>query len=180
VATDAGYWLLWQPEAFAHVRDYETWARELEEPADLERHVAAGAVVPITIGEDGAYRFDVRSAWRARRRLRRGSEAALDERERRYLAAASAPYLLVTHGTAALTGIESVGAARTTRGGRLDLTLPAGRWVVTVHVLAWDDEPGMADPHGQPVSGALPDFLLLLNPEADEPPAYRLSAVTFG
>jgi hypothetical protein len=174
LATDAGSWLLWQPEAFGHVHDYDSWSEELEDDEDILRHVRAGDVVPITIGGDGACQF----------RVRVGSPddpegARPTERERAYIVVTSQPYLFVSHGRACLSGIENVGVGPEPLSGLLDLPLPRGRWAVTVVLIGWDEEPGSRDADGRPAAGALPDFLLLLDPEPRSAPPYRQSLTTF-
>lgn len=176
LTTDAGSWLLWQPEAFAHVHDYDGWATELEEDTDILRHVRSGVAVPISIDSDGAFAFRVRVA-RARSRLRRPTAADLTERERRYLTVSSEPYLLLSLGRVVISGIEHVGPFDSDR--HLSVDVPEGRWVATAHLIEWDAEPGAKDHAGGPAPGALPDFVLLLNPEDDLMPPYRQSLATF-
>lgn len=176
LSTDAGSWLLWQPEAFAHVHDYDTWATELYEATDMLRHVRSGVAVPISIDSDGASGFRVRVG-RTRGRLRGPKPVELTARERRHLVLSSDPYLLVSHGRVVASGIEHVGPADPER--HLALDLPAGRWAVTAHLIQWDAEPGATDENDGPTADALPDFVLLLNPEEDPTPPYRQSLATF-
>jgi hypothetical protein len=164
--TDAGMWLLWQPQAFASVRDFESWAAELEDDPDILRHVGHGDCVPINIGQDMAAAFVVRVADAT-------GPATLAERESAYLVVSSEPYLLVSHGAVALTGIEDVRGD----GSSAQVALAEGQWAATVHLLAWDDEPGMKV-DGQPSQEALPDFLVLLNP-AEGSQRFRSGVTTF-
>ncbi len=127
LGTDAGSWLVWQPEAFAHVHDYESWSSELEEDDDISRHVRAGVAVPIRIGSDGAFSFLVRVG-RSGGRLRGPTTADLTERERRYRLVSSEPYLFVAHRRVVVSGIEHVGAVDPDR--QLSVDLPEGRWAV--------------------------------------------------
>ncbi|WP_328446218.1 MULTISPECIES: hypothetical protein [unclassified Amycolatopsis] len=155
VATDAGLFGLWSPASFAGVVDYPTWEAALLDDDDLKRHIVAGAFVPVNIGDDGAFQVLARA----------GSESAaagLTQRERRYLLAASKPYLFRTTGDAKISGIEHVGAAV---DAGLRVPLPAGRWSVTIALIEWDAEPGQKDTAGRPAPTALPDFVLLLNPD---------------
>jgi hypothetical protein len=153
--TDAGMWLLWQPEAFATVCDYDTWSLELEDDVDIVRHIRQGHCVPINIGQDMAAAFIVRVA-------EPPGGAELTEREGMYLVVSSDPYLFESQGTAVLSGIEGV------MGGfpQAEVTVPPGRWAVTSHLIAWDDEPG-AKVGDDPGPNALPDFILLVEPTSD-------------
>lgn len=170
LATSAGSWAVWQPESFLAVHDYSTWSAALEDDDDRRRWVGAGALVPISLGFDGAFRFDVRTGDAA--------TAVLSPRERAYHVVGSEPYLLISHGSACISGVEAVGAD----GGLPDvlrLALPAGRWAATVHMIAWDDEPGSRDRRGRPTSRALADVVVLLNRERDGTTHYRRSPETF-
>ena len=167
--TDAGMLALWAPEPFAGVTDHETWAAELSGDDDLTRHIAAGHLVPLNVGSDGAYGVAVRA----------GSvpePATLTEREFRYLYLTSEPYLFVSPGRAIVSGIEHVSGDAT---AGLEVPVPAGRWSVTVSVLDWELEPDAVDARGRPVASALPDFAVLLNPERGSAATYRTSLYTF-
>ncbi len=167
VATDAGMFMLWQPEAFAAVHDYDSWAVELEDDADIARHVRAGHCVPVNIGQDFAAAFVVRVATDE-------MPAELSVREATYLVVASEPYLFESEGGAHLDGIENVGSAT---GPRLEV--PAGRWAVTAHIIDWEAEPGAKQPTGRPAGGALPDFVVLLNRAPAEGMPFRTAVATF-
>ena len=163
--TDAGMWLLWQPQAFASVHDYDSWSMELEDDADVSRHVGQGHCCPINIGSDMAAAFVIRAG--------DASEAAvLTERELAYRVVSSDPYLVVSQGLVAISGIEDVGVETAA-----ELALSPGPWAATVHLIAWDDEPGMKV-DGKPVPTALPDFVVLLNP-ADPGQPFRSDLITF-
>jgi len=157
-ATDSGMLCLWDPAAFAAVVDYDTWEAELCEDADVLRHIKAGHLVPINTnrGVDGAFDVLVRVGDAKR-------PAALTEREARYILAESAPYLFKSAGRVCLSGLEHVEG----RPGRSVgcVPVPAGRFAAKLYFIAWDDEPGMKDRGGRPKPGALPDFVLLLNPK---------------
>lgn len=170
VATNAGMFLLWSPEQFKSVVDYDTWEAELLEDEDIARHIASGSAVPINIGSDGAFTMLVRIG-------REGEPASLTERERRHLVVSSEPYLLVSSGRAALTGLEDVRSDPYPEA--LTFPLPPGRWIATVHIIAWDEEPGAKDAAGNPTLNALPDFVVLLMPETGPPVSYRQEVMTF-
>lgn len=171
LATDAGMLALWSPAAFAGVVDRATWERELRGDEDVARHVAAGHLVPLNIGMDGAYGVVVRVGSHA-------EPAELTERELRYLLVASEPYLLVCDGGAVASGIEHVsGDGAGDRG--LVVPVPPGRWSVVAHVLDWELEPDAVDADGHPAPSALPDFAVLLNPERGSATPYRTAVQTF-
>ncbi|MFI1991932.1 hypothetical protein [Actinoplanes sp. NPDC020271] len=168
VATGAGMFGLWSPPAFRGVIDYGSWEAELLEDQDLSRHARAGVLVPINLHSDGAFQFLVRIGTPAR-------PATLTAREREYLVVSSEPYLFVATDGAILSGIEHVGARP---GPHLPVPLPAGRWQVEISIVDWTAEPGLQDGRGDPLPGSLPDFTLLLNPEAG-PGSYRTAVDTF-
>lgn len=170
VATNAGMFLLWNPEQVARVVDYDSWESELLEDEDIGRHVAAGSAIPINIGADGAFEMVVRVGSGE-------TPASLTEREARYLTISSDAYLFSSDGVARLTGIEDVGIGSPNAG--LRASVPAGRWSVAVNLIAWDEEPGARDSSGNPGHGALPDFVLLLTPARTGKYAYRQELATF-
>lgn len=59
--------------------------------------------MPINIRSDGAFQLLVRVGTA-------GQAPALTSREKQYLMVSSQPYLLLSHGTACLSGIEYIGA----------------------------------------------------------------------
>ena len=157
-ATDAGMLCLWNPAAFPKVVDYETWEAELCEDRDIRRHIKAGHFVPVNTnrGIDGAFAVVLR--------VGDGKESATrTERESRYLLAESQPYLFDCSGRVCLSGLEHVEAQPGPQVG----CVPAapGEYLVTVHFIGWDEEPGMKDRRGRPKPGALPDFVVLANPQ---------------
>ena len=160
--------MLWNPVRFQQIVDYPTWERELLEDSDIERHVAARSLVPVGIGADGSFGFEVRVG-------STGAPAVLDDRERQYLVVASEPYGLDSDGQVWLTGIEEV--SKEPRNG-LVTTLPPGTWSVVVHLLDWGAEPGSTASDGLPVPTALPDFLVLVNP-TDRAGHFRQAVPTF-
>jgi hypothetical protein len=169
LVTDNGMWAVWDHARFAHVTSYETWEPELLEDADLLRHIEAGALVPIGIGGDGSFEFEVRVG-SAR------APAELSDRERRYLTVSSEPYRLVTAGKAFVSGIEYIHADPEPHV--LALQLEPGTCAVTIHMIEWDAEPGTRDASGAPGKNALPDFVVLVNP-AVPGTAFRREVQTF-
>src|SRR5262249_42952220 len=131
--------------------------------------IVAGNFVPIYIRSDGAFEFEIHVG-------RIDAPAALTPREQRYLTVQSAPYLFRSQGEACLSGIEYVNGEIANAVGRFPLA--AGDYAVCVHLIAWDDEPGMRDERGQPHTESLPDFIVLLNP-AKPGIAFRDEVATF-
>ncbi|GIF64742.1 hypothetical protein Ais01nite_27770 [Asanoa ishikariensis] len=168
LATDAGLFGLWSPTSFHDVVDYETWEAALLEDEDIVRHIAIGAFVPINIGGDGAYQFVARVGSMS-------APAELTERERKYLIVTSEPYLFVATAGAVISGIEHVGDDPDIG---LRISLEPGRWQATVALIDWTAEPGQQDDDGAPKMGALPDFVVLINPESGHAD-YRQTVETF-
>ncbi len=171
LATDSGMFAVWERTSFAHIVDYDSWEKELLEDANIARHIKSGALVPIDLGSDGAYEFE----------LRVGSfeqKAALASRERDFLTVSSALYQFRSSGTVCLSGIEYI-------GGELEseevgvLKIPSGEYAVTVHMIAWDGEPGAKDAQGNPGPNALPDLVVLANPIEHEKMEFSISRETF-
>lgn len=143
VATDAGMQVLWHRKPFSHVVDYDTWEEELLDDGGIVGHIAAGSMVPLSNGVDGAWEFIVR--W--------GAEASLTDAELQAVEARSEPYLLVSETDVRVGGIEHItGNAEDDEG--FAVPLPPGRWSVTVHLID-------ADALGEAL-----DFVVLIKPAA--------------
>lgn len=157
--TGSGMLALWDPAAFTHVVDYDSWEVELLDDEPVVEHIRAGRLVPLNILSDG--RFGVL--------VRRAGAGELTERERRYAQHSSDPYLFVSTGVAKISGIEEVGSFEEEESTVADMTpteidLPAGSYAVTVHLLDWEAEPGATDDKGDATSTALPDFVVQIEP----------------
>ncbi|MFD9051814.1 hypothetical protein [Streptomyces zaomyceticus] len=170
VATDAGMLVLWDARRFEAVVDDDTWEDELLEEEDIVRHIQEGALVPLNVGGDGAFGVVVRSGTAA-------APAGLTEREAAHRLVASQPYLFVSHGRALTSGIEDV--AGDAPAGVLELPVAVGRHAVAVHLIDWQAEAGSRDEMGRPVSGALPDFVVLINPAPPGQGTFRTAPTTF-
>ncbi|MFD5078912.1 hypothetical protein [Streptomyces sp. NPDC058371] len=170
MATDAGMLALWDPQRFSDIVDYDTWDPQLGEDEDVERHIRAGAFVPINIRCDGAFGVLVRIG-------AVGRPAELTEQEGRYCLATSDAYLLHSSGQAWLSGIEAVGAEAWSETVQFDL--PAARYSVVIHLIAWEDEPGSHNEDGTPSKTALPDFVALINPAGSARGNFRSAVATF-
>ena len=169
-STDAGMLALWDPQAFAGVMDFGSWESELVEDEDVLRHVLAGALVPINIRSDGAFGILVRVGGS-------GAPAELTERESACRLVSSQPYRFASGGRACVSGIEDVCAEPD--GDSLQVPVLQGEHVVTVHLIEWDAEPGARDGDGSPAAGALPDFVVLVNPLAVFDGSFRVAVETF-
>lgn len=168
LGTDSGMFAVWVPEGFAEVDDYDSWEEELLEDEDIQRHIQAGAFVPVNIGSDGAFSFTLR--------IGTGDVVArLTEREERHLLVSSDPYLLVSQGRVAMTAIEDVDR-KPKKKARVDLD--RGEYAVVVHLVDWQAEPGATRPDGEPSESALSDFVVLVN-KASSSGQYRTAVETF-
>ncbi|WP_018687113.1 hypothetical protein [Actinokineospora enzanensis] len=163
VKTDCGLCALWQPEWFASVTDQDAWDSRLSEDQALEGHISAGVFVPLNVGGDGVFDVVVRTGGRT-------------DRESRYTAVSSEPYLLISRGTLDLGGLENVGSHI---GDAVVIPLAAGRYTVVVHLIDWADEPGAVDADGNPTGVELCDFMVEIAPEKDPAPTYRSNILTF-
>ncbi|MFG2723825.1 hypothetical protein [Streptomyces canus] len=170
MATDAGMLVLWDPQSFTDIVDYDTWDPQLGEDEDVERHIRTGSLVPINIRSDGAFGVLVRVGGPDR-------PVVLTERESRHRLVSSEAYLLCSSGQAWLSGIEAVGAEAWPGTAQFDL--PVGRYSVVIHLIAWEDEAGSVDEDGTPSAGALPDFVALVSPAGPEQDIFRSDVETF-
>jgi hypothetical protein len=147
VATDAGMHALWDTAAFGMIGDYDTWARELGDDADIERHIEACHLVPINIRSDGTFCVNVRADSGAM------PELGADEKQR--VVVSSEVYRLTTLGRIGLSGIEYVGPIdERVAQGRLE----PGEYDVIVHLMDYDEIPSRGNEH--------PDFVITLGPTA--------------
>lgn len=170
VATDAGMLALWDPESFTDVVDYDTWDLRLGEDEDVRRHILAGSLVPINIRNDGAFEVLVRFGGPDR-------PPQLTERERAHRLIGSDAYLFCSSGRVWLSGIEAVGAEAWPEVVQFDL--PAGRYSVVIHLIAWEDEVCGVNEDGTPSATALPDFVVLIAPARPGQEAFRTDVETF-
>jgi hypothetical protein len=160
LATDAGMHLLWGREHFPQVVDYDTWEPELLEDEDIERHIAAGHVVPINIHADGMYAFT----------LRLDGDARLTPDEQKHVRRTSHPNRFVSLGHVDLSGIEAVEASVATDGSVASAPLPPGEYSVPVFQMDYGKVRRRTDQH--------PDFIVLVEP-AVPGTSYRLAVDTF-
>lgn len=145
VGTDAGMHALWDVAVFEQIDGYEAWARELEEEADLERHIQAGSLVPINIRSDGMFSITIRADPTVMPGLQ------TDEGHR--VVATSEPYRLTTSGRIGVSGIEYVGHVDDRMA---EARLDPGDYDVIVHLMDYDDIADRGNEH--------PDFLITVGP----------------
>jgi hypothetical protein len=158
---------VWDPTPFQAITDYYTWSEELEDDVDIQRHVDNGSFVPVNIGSDGSFEFELRLGTVE-------SPAKLSDREKRYGAVTSEAYLLHSTGIVCVSGIEMIemiGGAESSDVGQM--SVPAGDYAVTVNMISWDEEPGARGADGKPTANALPDFVILINPAGAGQPCRR-------
>jgi hypothetical protein len=160
LATDAGMHVVWDRAYFANVRDYATWATELLDDSDIERHIAAGHLVPINISSDGA--FAVKLRWDE------ATQPALTDDESRHVVVTSDPYRFLSAGRLEVSGIEYVHREPDSRSVA-SASLAAGEYEARVHLLDWEESAKRTDEH--------PDFIVLLGPSAGS--EFRTSLSTF-
>jgi len=165
LATDSGMLCVWDAQSFAGISDYASWEKELCEDADILRHLQAGHLVPLNLG-DGAFAVE----------LRQGSPDSMSAREREYLLVPSQPYLLNSTGRILISGIEQVGSDPRRF---LDLELAPGQYTVHIQLIDWIEEPGSKDANGNPTPNALPDLIVFIQPLGRDVPAYRKDLETF-
>jgi hypothetical protein len=168
VVTNAGLCGLWQPERFLHITGLDAFEDEVADDSALERHIRAGAFVPINVGGDGAFQVELRGV---------ESPGNLNSREQAYLLVSSEPYLLISEGSLELGGLEAVGSY--SGAEKIQVPLDAGRYSVVVHLIDWEAEPGGRDERGDPSASALPDFIVEIFEERPGELKYRSKVETF-
>ena len=151
IATDSGMFALWDAKTFEHITDYDLWEIELCEDEDIQKHILAGAFVPINIGADGGFQFVVRVG-------NQNAPATLSIREALYLVVSSEPYLLLTTGNTFISGVEKISSDYLDEIPRI--LLEQGRYTVTIHMLNWEAEEGVRDTDGNISATALSDFVV--------------------
>jgi hypothetical protein len=145
---------IWNGDAFSNINDYDSWEAELLEDIDIKRHIETGHFVPINIASDGAFEIEIRLGSSQQK-------AELSDRETTYKVVSSEPYQFRSNGTLNVSGIECVSGEKDYSAVGT-VSLKEGEYSVTVHLVAWDEEPGMKDSEGRPRPEALPDFVVLV------------------
>ncbi|MET8283563.1 hypothetical protein [Micromonospora sp. NPDC005174] len=158
---------LWQPEHFSSIVSQIDWEHRIAPESSVATYIEQGFLVPINLGVDGAFQFLVRA---------RGGEFSLSERESRYVAVTSDPYLLIAHGSVVLGGLDAIGVDLDLE--ELTIPLAPGRHAVTIHLVDWSAEPGSMLEDGEPGANALPDFIVEIRPESSGV-VFRTSVETF-
>ncbi|MGW5779187.1 hypothetical protein [Streptomyces sp. NPDC003863] len=103
--------------------------------------------------------------------------AGLTDREAAHQLVASQTYLFTSRGRALVGGIEDVRGDAS--GDVIVHPVPEGRHAVVVHLIDWQAEAGSQDEGGRPVLGALPDFVVLINPVQQGQGAFRTAVHMF-
>lgn len=162
--TDSGMHGLWDPDAFKNICDFDSWARNFVENADIQRHIAAGSFVPIYVHSDGAPLIELRvGSAQVAATFEPGTQTRVERR--------SKPYLFVSTGMVGISGIEYINGY-SSDGSRF-LGLPTGRWTVEVLEVEPQDE------LDKQLADKVPNFVVLLNPEPAQRPQYRQNVDTF-
>lgn len=169
LVTDSGMHCIWDPFYFSNIDDYDSWERELLEDDDILQHIGKGKFIPINIHSDGVFEFEVRVGTTE-------FFERLTERERKYLVVSSEEYRFLSKGSVCISGIEHVGNDPDEYTGCL--AIESGEYSTIVHLIGWNDEPGMKEPDGTPKAEALPDFIIIMNPSTNSK-EYRVDLNTF-
>ncbi len=164
VGTDVAAWFLFHPDDLAHRADdpLDWWAHDFA----VAREFVAGTLVAVGTGSDGGYTV-------------RFTDGGLSPREETYALAARVFRLRVRYGRLYFDGGDGLPYE-----GRLDnpedypdcwVAVANGVYQVTVHVLAWDEDPDALAAGGQDSADALPSYVAVFTavPDLDAivPPA---------
>ena len=165
VATDAGMLALWCAAAFEGVDGYPEWEERVNDR--LGEAIERGELVPLGVQADGAFGV----------RLAVAPDGRASDRESRWAVVTSEPYLLVVSGgLVCISGLEWVGSPES---APISANLPDGRYAVRCTLVAWDEEAAARGLDGPPGDGALPDFLVVVEP-AEAEVGFRTDMATFG
>lgn len=162
--TDSGMHGLWDPEAFRSICDFDSWAREFLNDESIEKHIVAGAFVPIYVHADGRPLIEVRiGSLETPARFSDEVEASASRR--------SKLYLFVSHGVLGVSGVEYIGGGLS-HGARA-IELKPGRW--QVEILEVQPRPTLE----ASAANRVPNFVALVNPESQGRVEYRRTVETF-
>jgi len=156
VGTDVATWFLFHPDDLAHRRDdpLDWWAYDFA----VRKEFAAGALVAVETGSDGGYTV-------------RCTDGSLSEREGRYRVAVCTFRLRVRHGRLYLDGGDALPCAeaqdRPEDHPDRWIAVANGAYRVTVHAIAWYEDPDALNAHGAVADDALPDYVAVFAPVAD-------------
>lgn len=162
--TDSGMHGIWDPNAFKDLCSFEAWEKTFVNDPDIEASIKTGSFVPIYVHSDGTPLINVRIG-------RNESMATLTPAETQHVRNESDPFLFLSTGTLAVSGIEYIGGRGPTTARMTPLE--SGRWSVRVFDLAAPE-----GPDGKPLP-EIPDFVVLVNPESSPALKYRESVETF-
>ncbi len=158
VGTDAAAWFLFHPHDLAHRRadPHNWWTYDFA----IFKEFAAGTVVAVSTGGDGnsTVRF---------------TNVGLTERELTYAVCWADFRLQVKHQSLYLDGGYVLPAGECDEIERCDpegygwIELPNGNYRVTVHAIAWYDEPGALDENNYSTESALDAYVVHFQSVAD-------------
>ncbi|HEY9651839.1 MAG TPA: DUF6386 family protein [Coleofasciculaceae cyanobacterium] len=150
IVTDIAAWFLFHPEDLAHRRSdpHNWWTHDFA----IRKEFAAGTIVAVSTGQDGnsTVRF---------------TNIGLTERERTYAVSFADFRLQVKHQSLYLDGglilphDESETIEQYDPNGYGWIELPNGNYRVTVHAIAWYDEPGAIDENNYSTDKALAAYV---------------------
>ena len=150
LSTNSGMWGIWDCNTFKHIDDYDKWADSFEEDADIIKRIEDKSFVPINIGGNGVFGFEVKF------------EEKLNDRESKYVLVSSEKYVIKISESLKVSGIEYVGKD-TKESNCITLELTKGLYSVKVNLIDWKQEPNSVDSKGMPLPNALSDFIIELN-----------------
>lgn len=158
VGTDVAAWFLFHPNDLAHRRadPLNWWAYDFA----IFKEFAAGTLVAVCTGGDGNSRV-------------RFTNVGLTERESTYAVSSADFRLQVKHQSLYLDGGDVLPAEECDTIERCDpegygwIELPNGDYRVTVHAIAWYDEPGALDENNYSTESALAGYVVHFQSVAD-------------
>ena len=158
VGTDVAAWFLFHPNNLAHRRadPHNWWAYDFA----IFKEFAAGTLVAVSTGKDG-------------NSIVRFTNVGLTERELTYAVCSADFRLQVKHQSLYLDGGYVLPAEECDTIERCDpegygwIELPNGNYRVTVHAIAWYDEPGALDENNYSTEPALAAYVVHFQSVAD-------------
>jgi hypothetical protein len=153
VGTDVATWFLFHPQDLAHRNQdpFSWWGYDFA----LSKEFLAGNLVAVSTGADGG--FSVRL-----------TNQDLTTRERTYAKYSKKFRLQVRHNRLFLDGGYALNSDDPSDKPEdfpdQWIEVPNGTYEVTVHVLAWDKEPGAVDRDGRATKSALSSYVVVFKP----------------
>jgi hypothetical protein len=167
LATSSGMWGIWDYETYKNISNYDQWSRYFEEDNNIVQQIINNHFVPINIGSDGVFEFNIKM------------NENLTDREKKYVIASSEPYLIKSNGILKISGIEYID--KNIREEQcISVKIEPSMYSVIIRLIDWKQEMGMVQSDGKPKKEALSDFIIEISENICQNKNNNISLKTFG